>query len=201
MILNDEEIIDLCRTQGMLRPFVENKRQIGHLSYGVGHFGYDIRISGTVKRFRKVQTLFGAEPLQIDPCNLNTNLEDPDVIQYEEEVLQPVQDSGGVILRPGDFLLAFSLEYFHIPDNIEAEVKDKSTLARMGVAVQNTVLEPGWSGVLTLEISNHGGLNIVLTEGMPIAQVVFQRGNAPKNAYNGRYQDQRRGTTAINHRW
>lgn len=198
MILNDEEIIDLCRTQGMLRPFVENKRQIGHLSYGVGHFGYDIRISGTVKRFRPVTTLFGSEPPRVDPCNPNTNLEE---IEYEEEVLQPVSETGGVVLKPGEFALAFSLEYFSLPSDILAVVKDKSTLARLGLAVQTTCSEPGWNGILTMEISNHGGLNIVLTEGMPIAQVVFHRGKPPKNAYSGRYQDQRRGTTAINHRW
>src|SRR5260221_4426867 len=53
------------------------------------------------------------------------------------------------------FILASTLEHFKMPDNICATVMDKSTLARRGVALQNTHIDPGWTGFLTLEISNH----------------------------------------------
>ena len=54
-----------------------------------------------------------------------------------------------------NFCLASSLEHFNMPDDVLAYVKDKSTWARQGLAVQNTVIEPGWKGYLTLELTNH----------------------------------------------
>lgn len=64
-------------------------------------------------------------------------------------------------------------------------------MARIGLAVQNTVLEPGWSGYLTLELTNHGNQAIMLRDKMPIAQVIFHQGKKPKNLYEGRYQNQK----------
>jgi hypothetical protein len=54
-----------------------------------------------------------------------------------------------VILRPGDFALASTLERFTMPDDLLARVADKSSWARKGLTVQNTVIEPGWFGFLT----------------------------------------------------
>jgi len=97
----------------------------------------------------------------------------------------------GFVLAPGDFVLASTVERFSIPTDILAEVKDKSTLARSGIAVQNTVIEPGWSGYLTLELSNHGKSTIEIQAGSPIAQIVFhQLLEATETPYSGKYQNQ-----------
>lgn len=105
-------------------------------------------------------------------------------------------------LAPGQFTLASSLETFNMPRNIAAYVKDKSTLARRGLAVQNTFIEPGWRGVLTLELTNHQpkppfwrfasqANHIILKKGSPIAQIVFTFVDAPTDQpYVGKYQDQ-----------
>jgi dCTP deaminase len=94
-------------------------------------------------------------------------------------------------LHPGDFRLASTVEHFEIPPDIMAFVKDKSTLARAGLSVFNTVIEPGWRGHLTLELKNQGPSRIHIMAGMPIAQIVFHlldvRTDAP---YEGKYQDQ-----------
>ena len=55
------------------------------------------------------------------------------------------------------FLLASTVERFVMPNNIMGIVHDKSSWARKGLTVQNTVIEPGWSGHLTLEMTYHGG--------------------------------------------
>lgn len=60
-----------------------------------------------------------------------------------------------VLLPPGAFALASTMEHFCIPDDVVAIVHDKSSLARQGLAVQNTVADPGWRGYLTLELSNN----------------------------------------------
>jgi dCTP deaminase len=55
----------------------------------------------------------------------------------------------GVITMPNEFLLASALEHFNIPNNILAVVHNKSSWARRGLTVQNTVFEPGWRGYPT----------------------------------------------------
>lgn len=60
-----------------------------------------------------------------------------------------------IALPPGGFALASTVEEFDLPTDVLATIHDKSTLARMGLAVQTTVAEPGWRGNLTLELTNH----------------------------------------------
>jgi len=99
-----------------------------------------------------------------------------------------------VEVRHGFFCLASSVERFNMPLDLIARVADKSSLARRGVAVQNTVLEPGWRGHLTLEISNHSGTYLVMEAGSPIAQVIFELLDQPtEQPYVGKYQDQSAG--------
>lgn len=79
-----------------------------------------------------------------------------------------------MILWPGRFVLASSIERFAMPRNLLAVVHDKSTHIRRGLTVGNTVLEPGWQGWLTLELKNASQWRwIRLRRGQPIAQVVF----------------------------
>lgn len=102
-----------------------------------------------------------------------------------------------VVLEPGDFLLASAKEYFEMPDILLGIVHDKSSLARKGVSVFNTVIEPGWKGYLTLELKNQGHKTLYLGKGSPIAQVVFHMLDEPTQMpYNGRYQNQASGPQA-----
>jgi dCTP deaminase len=101
-----------------------------------------------------------------------------------------VKDVARMYIRPGEFTLAVTLERFHMPINVLGVVHDKSTWARRGVAVQNTVLEPGWCGYLTLELTNHGPDTACLERGDPIAQIIFHKVVGPGPCYDGKYQDQ-----------
>ncbi|MEE8389917.1 MAG: dCTP deaminase [Anaerolineae bacterium] len=97
-------------------------------------------------------------------------------------------------LEPGEFLLASTMEQFSMSIDVVGIVHDKSSLARRGVSVQNTVIEPGWCGFLTLEIANHGKDCVGLRRGQGIAQVLFHLLSAPAEMlYNGKYQNQGRG--------
>ena len=102
-----------------------------------------------------------------------------------------VRIAEAAVVPPGAFMLVATLEHFSMPTNLIGFVHDKSTLARQGLALQNTVVEPGWRGFLTLELSNHGNATIMLCAGSPIAQVVFQFLDQPTELpYRGKYQDQ-----------
>lgn len=101
---------------------------------------------------------------------------------------------GNTVLRRGDFILASTIERIKMPDNVVGIVHDKSSWARRGIAVQNTVIEPGWCGYLTLELSYHGRHPITIPRGVGIAQVVFHYTDFPvEQPYDGKYQDQARG--------
>jgi len=97
------------------------------------------------------------------------------------------------VLEPGESALTSSLEYFDMPLDVIAVVHDKSTWARRGLAVQNTVIEPGWRGYLTLELTNHGDMALRIDGGDPIAQILFHRLDQAVPGYAGKYQDQQAG--------
>lgn len=103
-------------------------------------------------------------------------------------------------LAPGEFKRASTVERFNMPDDLLARVHDKSTWARCGLSVFNTVIEPGWRGYLTVELHNcqtdmHDG--IYIAAGAPIAQIVFEQLLAPtQQPYKGKYQDQPAGPQA-----
>lgn len=97
-------------------------------------------------------------------------------------------------LEPGEFVLASAVEKFTMPTGVVGIVHDKSSWARRGLAVQNTVIEPGWTGWLTLELTNHGKETLMLYEGVGICQVLFHWLDEPTDQpYSGKYQNQSRG--------
>ena len=104
------------------------------------------------------------------------------------------------ILDPGEFMLASTVEQFRMPNHVLGIVHDKSTWARRGIATQNTLIDPGWHGYLTLELSNHSDKQIAIYSGQPIAQIVFHLLKEPtEQPYNGKYQNQQSGpVSAIN---
>jgi len=107
-------------------------------------------------------------------------------------------DSEGTVpeiwLCPGEFVLASTIERFTMPRDVMAVAHDKSTWARRGLAVQNTLIDPCWCGYLTLELSNHTNRVLRIKRGDPIAQIVFHLLDEPTHiAYSGVYQDQPRG--------
>jgi dCTP deaminase len=98
------------------------------------------------------------------------------------------------IMSKGSFLLASTMEKFHIPNDVMGIVHDKSSWARLGLTVQNTVIEPGWFGYLTLELINHGPKKITIMAGCGIAQIVFHKlDKRTIHPYAGKYQGQSRG--------
>ena len=114
---------------------------------------------------------------------------------YDVRVAQRVD------LEPGGFTLASTVERFVIPNHVVGRAANKSTLARQGIdAARCTVLEPGWSGHLTLEIFNNGKQTISLAEGDPILQIIFEwLDEETEQPYEGKYQWQAAGPVGPKH--
>jgi len=89
----------------------------------------------------------------------------------------------------GRFALASTVDEFHMPPYLVGVVHDKSTWARRGLSVRNTVIEPGWNGFLTLELVYDGSGMLEIPAGAGIAQVLFHEVASPAQ-YDGKYQGQ-----------
>ncbi len=110
---------------------------------------------------------------------------------YDIRLGSPSHMTGGIRLGASDFTLAHSLEYVRIPEDALAIVHDKSSWARKGLSLFNTVLEPGWFGHITLELANHNSETLYISYGSPIAQIVFhQLDSRTSLPYSGKYQNQ-----------
>ena len=103
------------------------------------------------------------------------------------------------ILHPGEFVLGSTYEIVTLPDDVAARLEGKSSLGRLGLLTHSTVgfIDPGFSGHVTLELSNVATLPIKLWPGMKIGQLCFFRLSSPSEhpygseKYGSRYQGQR----------
>lgn len=94
------------------------------------------------------------------------------------------------VMHPHEFLLGCTLETIKMPNNIVGLIKDKSTWARRGLSVFNTLIDPGFEGQITLELKNQGTELLELPHGIGIAQIMFFECGEVENPYNGKYQGQ-----------
>lgn len=145
-----------------IKDMFTDKQRFEGTSHGLAEAGYDIRIKQDICFFP------------------NTPKGGPGIL---------VTDGDNCILHQGRFCLASAIEEFQMPNNLVGGVKDKSTWARLGLSVFNTVIEPGFVGGLTLELVFHGNEEVTIKRGQGIAQVLF--GSLTEDAeYTGKYQNQ-----------
>ncbi|HEX8970091.1 dCTP deaminase [Oryzihumus sp.] len=128
---------------------------------------------------------------------------DPATDQPDLTRLVEVEEDEPFILHPGEFVLGSTYEQVTLPDDIAARLEGKSSLGRLGLLTHSTAgfIDPGFTGHVTLELSNVATLPIKLWPGMKIGQMCFFRLTSPaekpygSQAYGSRYQGQR-GPTA-----
>ncbi|MCB0827903.1 MAG: dCTP deaminase [Solirubrobacterales bacterium] len=96
------------------------------------------------------------------------------------ELVEPGEEEP-FILHPGEFVLGQTLEQVTLPDNLVARLEGKSSLGRLGLLIHSTAgfVDAGFSGNLTLELSNVANLPITIYHGMPIGQISFMQMDRP----------------------
>ena len=106
-----------------------------------------------------------------------------DVRQAMEDLTELVEVQGEepFILHPGEFVLGQTLERVTLPNDLVARLEGKSSLGRLGLLIHSTAgfVDSGFSGNLTLELSNVANLPITIYHGMPIGQISFMRMDSP----------------------
>ena len=124
---------------------------------------------------------------------------DPSVQQDELTTLVEPEGDEPFVLHPGEFVLGSTLEVVTLPDDLAGRLEGKSSLGRLGLLTHSTAgfIDPGFSGHITLELSNVANLPIVLYPGMKIGQLcLFKLSSAAEHpygsaVYGSRYQGQR----------
>ena len=128
-----------------------------------------------------------------------------DPAEEQEELTVQVEPAGAepFVLHPGEFVLGSTLELVTLPDDLAGRLEGKSSLGRLGLLTHSTAgfIDPGFTGHVTLELSNVANLPIKLWPGMKVGQLCLFRLESPAEhpygsaVYGSRYQGQR-GPTA-----
>lgn len=108
-----------------------------------------------------------------------------------------VPEGEAFIVQPGEFVLGVTVESVSVPDDLVVRVEGRSSLGRLGIIVHSTAgfIDPGFSGTVTLEISNLNRMPVALYPGMRICQLAFQQMSSPADVPyhkkpNSKYQNQ-----------
>jgi dCTP deaminase len=136
------------------------------------------------------------QPASID-CRLGTDYlvvenTQMDIITMRDEIKYRRVTGDTITLAPHSFILATTMEYVKLPDNLTAFVEGRSSIGRMGLFIQNAGwVDPGFEGRITLELYNANSLPIRLEAGRRICQLVFcKMDERALNPYRGKYQGQ-----------
>ena len=132
---------------------------------------------------------------------------DPSEDQPDLTRLVEVDHDEAFVLHPGEFVLGSTYEVVTLPDDVAARLEGKSSLGRLGLLTHSTAgfVDPGFTGHITLELSNVATLPIKLWPGMKIGQLCFFRLTSPSEhpygseKYGSRYQGQRGPTPSRSH--
>ena len=175
MLLSDRDLVAEIKSGNLaLEPFEPELMQPSSI---------DVRLDRMFRVFNNVKYT------HIDPSLQQDDL----TTQVETAEGEPF------VLHPGEFVLGSTLEVVTLPDDLAARLEGKSSLGRLGLLTHSTAgfIDPGFSGHVTLELSNVANLPITLWPGMRIGQLCIFRLSSPAEhpygaaVYGSRYQGQR----------
>ena len=161
------------------------------------------------------------DPAMVQPASVDVRLDkyfrvfenhrypsiDPSVEQPELTRMIEVDPDEPFVLHPGEFVLGSTFEQVTLGASIAARLEGKSSLGRLGLLTHSTAgfIDPGFSGHVTLELSNMATLPVKLWPGMKIGQLCFFQLTSPAEhpygsvQYGSRYQGQRGPTPSRSH--
>jgi dCTP deaminase len=153
------------------------------------------------------------DPAMLQPSSIDVRLDrffrvfdntrythiDPALRQDELTSLVEQEGDDPFVLHPGEFVLGSTFELVTLPDDLAGRLEGKSSLGRLGLLTHSTAgfIDPGFSGHITLELSNVANLPITLWPGMKIGQLcLFRLSSSAEHPYGSeragsRYQGQR----------
>ena len=159
----------------MIEPFLDHQVSEGKISYGLSSMGYDVRISDEYRIF----------------TNVNSSLVDPKSFSDDNFI---ERKGPFCIIPPNSFVLAKTIEYFRIPNDVLCICVGKSTYARTGIICNVTPIENEFEGNIVIELSNTTPNPAKVYSNEGIAQFLFFKSDSPPEttykSKNGKYQGQ-----------
>ena len=154
------------------------------------------------------------DPAMLQPSSIDVRLDryfrvfdntkythiDPSIQQDElTSLVEQNSEDEPFVLHPGEFVLGSTYEMVALPDDLAGRLEGKSSLGRLGLLTHSTAgfIDPGFTGHITLELSNAANLPITLWPGMKVGQLcLFRLTSASLHPYGSaeygsRYQGQR----------
>jgi deoxycytidine triphosphate deaminase len=212
MQLSAQSIMSRCvgTARPMISPFSSERRVVNGKSWGLSAASYDVRIAHDLvlgphpgyfvqQAFASLGTpLFELVTLQSRLAKLPSGVSLPEEARkFIKSVEYPMVQLADAISRmsnlPPCTALAHTIEDFIMPDNVSAQVCDKSSFARVFVSAFNTFFDPGFEGNATLELVNLSPDVVEIKAGDPICQLVFSFLDQPTDRpYRGKYQHQKK---------
>lgn len=170
MILNDREIREAIEHDDLITiPNYPYELYPEMYEPSIQPASYDLTLGKSFKRMKK-----------IDGC-----IEFGIPIEYEEV---PYED--GVIIQPGEFMLAITNEIVTLPSDIGAFIATRSSFGRIGLSLAfGAWVDPGYVGALSIQVYNSGPAPVKMVAGKRSVQLVFMRlEHAAEMPYHGKYQ-------------
>lgn len=161
MILSDRDIVtSLANGRIKIAPAIDQKTQLGSCSV-------DLRLGKHFRVFNHSKVPY------IDTNNPNVTAGMMGEVRLKEN--EPF------ILQPGDFVLATTMEKISLPDDLVGRLEGRSSLGRLGIVVHSTasIFDPGWSGMVVMELGNLGRMPVALYPGMRICSMTFEELSSP----------------------
>ena len=180
MILSDEEIWEAIRTEQLRFDPPLSPIQVGPSSI-------DLRLGNTFTSFPE------PEPGFTTIVDLNSDIDIEAGLQKYGDTVH-VRDGEAFILRPSEFVLAYTLERIRLSNSLAARVEGRSSMGRLGVSIHQTAptVHATFTGHLRLEISHVGPFPCKLYPGQKICQLIVERlGQPSKTSLTSRFQGQR----------
>lgn len=158
MILSDKDILKRIEKHDIevFSPISDWKKQI-HAS------SMDLRLGKSFKVYQHSQVAV------LDPKKMNEKENITKLIEIKDD--QPF------IIQPGEFALGVTMEKITIANDLVARVEGRSSIGRLGIVIHSTAgfVDAGFSGTITLEISNLNRMPVALYPGMRVCQLAFEQ--------------------------
>ena len=140
---------------------------------------FDLRLSSKFRVFKSAATPY-IDPT--DPTTFQEMTELTDTTDKDQPLLPHMK--GGprpFVIHPGEFVLGMTKEYIELPNDLTARVEGRSSLGRLGIIIHSTAgyIDPGFTGNITLEITNIGSVPVLLHPEMRICQLAFETMTSP----------------------
>ncbi len=93
-----------------------------------------------------------------------------------------------IMIKPGDFFLATTIETVNTPLNITINFKPRTTTFRSGLFLRTGNVAPGYCGKLTFALKNEGPISVKMEMGSRIVHAQFEWVDGGGSQYKGQWQ-------------